>query len=49
MGDLAYAIGGEARRSGYGLLADHGGHGIGRTMHADRTCPTTAGPAAASN
>ncbi|WP_253257145.1 M24 family metallopeptidase, partial [Arthrobacter sp. Hiyo1] len=31
MGDLAYAIGGEAKRSGYGILADHGGHGIGRT------------------
>ena len=44
MGDLAYAIGGEARRSGYGLLADHGGHGIGRTMHADPHVPNDGRP-----
>ena len=49
MGDLAYAIGGAARRAGYGLLADHGGHGIGRTMHAEPRFPTTAGPAGGSN
>jgi methionyl aminopeptidase len=44
MGDLAYAIGGEARRSGYGLLADHGGHGIGRTMHAEPPVPNDGRP-----
>ena len=49
MGDLGYAIGGASRRAGYGLLADHGGHGIGKTMHAEPTSPTTAGRAAASS
>ncbi|XAS69560.1 type I methionyl aminopeptidase [Micrococcaceae bacterium Sec5.7] len=44
MGDLAYAIGGAARRAGYGLLADHGGHGIGRTMHAEPPVPNDGRP-----
>lgn len=44
MGDLAYAIGGAARREGYGLLADHGGHGIGRTMHAEPPVPNDGRP-----
>lgn len=44
MGDLAYAIGGEAKRSGYGILADHGGHGIGRTMHAEPNVPNIGRP-----
>jgi methionyl aminopeptidase len=44
MGDLAYAIGGAARRAGYGLLADHGGHGIGRTMHAEPPVPNEGRP-----
>ena len=47
MGDLAYAIGGAARRAGYGLLADHGGHGIGRTMHAEPPVPNEVVPAVA--
>ncbi|PYE11883.1 methionine aminopeptidase type I [Williamsia limnetica] len=33
MGDIGHAIAGPARIAGYGLLEDHGGHGIGRTMH----------------
>jgi methionyl aminopeptidase len=33
LGDVGHAIAGIARRGGYGLLADHGGHGVGRTMH----------------
>jgi methionyl aminopeptidase len=33
LGDVSHAIGADARRSGYGLLADHGGHGVGRAMH----------------
>jgi methionyl aminopeptidase len=33
LGDVGDAIGAPARRAGYGLLADHGGHGIGRAMH----------------
>jgi methionyl aminopeptidase len=33
MGDVAHAIGTVARAEGYGMLADHGGHGVGRSMH----------------
>ncbi|MGV9802961.1 type I methionyl aminopeptidase [Mycobacterium sp. NPDC003449] len=33
LGDVGYAIAASARGAGYGMLADHGGHGIGRTMH----------------
>ncbi|WP_017581595.1 type I methionyl aminopeptidase [Nocardiopsis valliformis] len=33
LGDVGHAIAAEARAAGYGLTADHGGHGIGRTMH----------------
>ena len=39
LGDVGYAIGASARRDGYGMLADHGGHGIGRTMHEDPHVP----------
>jgi methionyl aminopeptidase len=35
LGDLGSAIGFRARQAGYGLLADHGGHGVGRAMHED--------------
>ena len=35
LGDLGSAIGTQARQAGYGLLADHGGHGVGRAMHED--------------
>ena len=44
MGDLGYAIGGPSRRAGYGLLADHGGHGIGTTMHAEPHVPNDGRP-----
>jgi methionyl aminopeptidase len=33
LGDVAHAIGTTGRAAGFGLLADHGGHGIGRSMH----------------
>ncbi|GAA1215787.1 type I methionyl aminopeptidase [Pseudonocardia alaniniphila] len=33
MGDIAHAIGVVGRAGGYGLLANHGGHGVGREMH----------------
>ncbi|OMB97255.1 type I methionyl aminopeptidase [Mycobacterium sp. NS-7484] len=33
LGDIGHAIAAVAREAGYGLLANHGGHGIGRTMH----------------
>ncbi|SDM48777.1 type I methionyl aminopeptidase [Allokutzneria albata] len=35
LGDIAHAIGVVAREAGYGIMADHGGHGIGRAMHED--------------
>jgi methionyl aminopeptidase len=33
LGDVGHAIAAVARRRGYGMLAGHGGHGVGRTMH----------------
>jgi methionyl aminopeptidase len=33
LGDIGHAIASVAREAGYGLLAGHGGHGIGRAMH----------------
>jgi methionyl aminopeptidase len=39
LGDVGHAIGSSARNAGYGMLADHGGHGIGRTMHEDPDVP----------
>jgi methionyl aminopeptidase len=39
MGDIGDAISSVARGAGYGLLADHGGHGIGRRMHEDPSVP----------
>ena len=42
IGSIGYAVAGVARGEGYGLLADHGGHGIGRTMHEDPHIPNDA-------
>lgn len=39
LGDVGYAISAVARAAGYGVLADHGGHGIGRTMHESPHVP----------
>jgi methionyl aminopeptidase len=39
LGDVGHAIASAARGAGYGVLADHGGHGIGRTMHEDPHVP----------
>jgi methionyl aminopeptidase len=33
LGDIGHAIAAVARRGRYGMLADHGGHGVGRSMH----------------
>lgn len=44
LGDVAHAIGRSARAGGYGLLAHHGGHGIGREMHESPSVPNE-GPA----
>ena len=35
LGDVGSAIGMRVRQAGYGLLANHGGHGVGRAMHED--------------
>ena len=39
LGDVSHAIGVIGRQAGYGLLADHGGHGVGRAMHEDPHVP----------
>ncbi|SDK53304.1 methionyl aminopeptidase [Actinopolyspora mzabensis] len=44
LGDVAHAIGAPAREEGYGLLADHGGHGIGRAMHEAPHVPNEGRP-----
>jgi len=43
-GDVGHAIGTSARRAGFGMLADHGGHGIGRTMHEAPHVPNEGTP-----
>jgi len=35
LGDISAAVGSVIRASPYGLLADHGGHGIGSSMHQE--------------
>jgi methionyl aminopeptidase len=44
MGDIGHAIGRDARRAGFGILADHGGHGIGRAMHEEPHVPNDGLP-----
>jgi methionyl aminopeptidase len=44
LGDVGYAIEKVARSAGYGMLAHHGGHGIGRTMHEDPHVPNEGRP-----
>ena len=39
LGDIGAAIGQYARGRGYGMLADHSGHGIGREMHEGPDVP----------
>ena len=39
LGDVSAAIGAVARAAGYGLHADFGGHGVGRTMHESPSVP----------
>jgi methionyl aminopeptidase len=39
MGDVSAAIGAIGRAAGYGINADFGGHGVGRTMHEDPHVP----------
>jgi methionyl aminopeptidase len=44
MGDLAHAVERVGRGAGYGILADHGGHGVGHAMHEDPTVPNSGRP-----
>lgn len=39
LGDVSAAIGAVARKAGYGLHTDFGGHGVGRTMHEPPSVP----------
>jgi methionyl aminopeptidase len=41
LGDVSAAIGAVARRHGYPVNTEFGGHGIGRTMHEDLHVPNT--------
>ncbi|MDH6129328.1 type I methionyl aminopeptidase [Kitasatospora sp. GP82] len=44
IGDIAHAVGSVGRAAGYGIPADFGGHGIGRTMHEDPHVPNDGRP-----
>ncbi|MDQ1049737.1 type I methionyl aminopeptidase [Streptomyces sp. V4I2] len=44
IGDIAHAIGTVCRAAGYGIMADFGGHGIGRRMHEDPPVPNEGRP-----
>jgi methionyl aminopeptidase len=44
LGDIGHAVGVIGRAAGYGLLADHGGHGIGRAMNEAPHVPNEGRP-----
>jgi methionyl aminopeptidase len=44
LGDVSAAIGAVARKAGYGLHTDFGGHGVGRTMHESPSVPNDGKP-----
>jgi methionyl aminopeptidase len=44
LGDVGAALSRPARATGFGMLDDHGGHGIGRTMHAPPHVPNVGIP-----
>lgn len=44
LGDVGNAIGSCCRRAGFGLLEDHGGHGVGRSMHEPPHVPNEGRP-----
>ncbi len=44
IGDVAHAIGAVGRAAGFGLLAHHGGHGVGRAMHEAPFVPNEGRP-----
>ena len=35
LSDISHAVGQVAHAAGYGILADHGGHGVGQLLHED--------------
>jgi methionyl aminopeptidase len=35
LSDISHAVGQVAHDAGYGILADHGGHGVGQLLHED--------------
>lgn len=44
IGDIAHAVGTVCRAGGYGIMADFGGHGVGRRMHEDPPVPNEGRP-----
>ncbi|HEY3754063.1 MAG TPA: type I methionyl aminopeptidase [Pseudonocardiaceae bacterium] len=44
IGDIGNAVGPIARAAGYGILAGHGGHGVGRAMHEQPHVPNEGAP-----
>jgi methionyl aminopeptidase len=44
LGDVSAAIGAVARKAGYGLHTDFGGHGVGHTMHESPSIPNDGKP-----
>jgi methionyl aminopeptidase len=44
MGDISAAIGEVGRAAGFGINADFGGHGVGRTMHEEPHVPNLGRP-----
>ncbi len=44
LGDISAAIGAIARKAGYGLHTDFGGHGVGHTMHESPSVPNDGKP-----
>jgi methionyl aminopeptidase len=44
LGDIGHAIETVGRAGGYGILANHGGHGIGTSMHEDPHVANTGRP-----
>ncbi|MDR7274696.1 type I methionyl aminopeptidase [Catenuloplanes atrovinosus] len=44
LGDVAHAVESVARAAGLGIMADHGGHGVGRAMHEAPPVPNVGRP-----
>src|SRR4029453_2550814 len=44
LSDISHAVGQVAHAAGYGILADHGGHGVGQLLHEDPSVDTAGRP-----